>query len=273
MLSKKGSSYAATAMSRMGIMTVVPPASCSNTARIRIGASTINSKAAMRVADAANEWSPMTSFVNTSRWGTWEPTKFDYTRPAPIIQDAQCTTRLEVWAESGTTQCWAAKKPRSWVLIRLLNSTLRTQYRRFAISEWSCRDGRTRLTQPNHEATREDACLPMTQDVANALLIPNFPETPNKGTVGVPVMAKGICRIPTTPMPPLSDLGAHSSIAHAPGTHIPDLAGDAGGGHSGKPTASDTSTVILDVLHHRVLWRVTTVRSGTWAGHAACQSA
>lgn len=41
--------------------------------------------------------------------------------------------------------------------------------------------------------------------------------------------------------------------------------------HSGKMTAVETSTITLDVLHHRVGWRVTTINRATIVGCAACQ--
>lgn len=111
----------------------------------------------------------------------------------------------------------------------------------------------------------------MTHDVANVSLIPNF-ETPNEGTVSVQVMTKGICRTPFTPMPLRLDPSTRSGIVNAPGKHVTDLVYVACETHSGEPTAIETGTVMLDVLHHMVWWRVATVINENRVSHAACQS-
>lgn len=112
---------------------------------------------------------------------------------------------------------------------------------------------------------------PMTHDVANASLIPNFLKTPNKATFCLQRVIMGISQVPSTPMLPLLDPYAHSSDTHAPGTHITGLSGVSRETHRRKPMAVERRTVTLDVLHQRVWWLIGTVNSATQVRHAAFQ--
>lgn len=55
--------------------------------------------------------------------------------------------------------------------------------------------------------------------------------------------------------------------------HITNLLGVDREAHRGKTTAIETSTLMIDVLHHSVWWPVTMANSRAQAGHAACLAA
>lgn len=101
----------------------------------------------------------------------------------------------------------------------------------------------------------------MTQYVGNAWIIPQFLETPNKGTVHVLVANMRILRIASAPRPPPFDPRTRSVVMQAQNAHITGVLGLARETHSDKSNALEISTVMRDILHYRIDWRVATVKS------------
>lgn len=110
-----------------------------------------------------------------------------------------------------------------------------------------------------------------TRYVANSSLIPNFVETPIKESVGAPVIIEAICRPVSTLVPSPFNPCAQNVVAHAPGTLILDVLAFVYNMQRGKTATMDTSTVIVDLIHHRIWWRVAMVNSLAQVCLAPCE--